>query len=116
MFHGCRKASLPLARHTYNSRERGFLRFYGYRKTSLLFAKAFLIRVCTVPDVFTVAGTRLCHSQKQQQADGAVPFRKRSTRIGKTNWYDLWGIQCNTVLQNSPPQARKFLGFSTAIS
>ena len=35
-FHGCREASLPLAKHIYKPYERGSLRFYGYKKTLLL--------------------------------------------------------------------------------
>ena len=80
-------------------------------------------------DVFTVAGKPLTVSVIRKNSNGArtrilmfnarnatLPFEKRSTRLGRTNWYDLWGTQCNTTVQNSPPQARKFLGFSTAIS
>ena len=46
--------SLPLANIFITPRERGLLRFYGYRKASLLFAKSFLICVCgSIMIVFT---------------------------------------------------------------
>ena len=95
-------------------RERGLLRFYGYRKASLLFAKSFLISVCG--SIMIVSTYRNASLSFNRYINTTLSFGKRSTRqarrTGMTRFYDDC-IQCNTILQNSPPQARKFLGFRT---
>ena len=64
-FHGCRRVSPLLINHSYNPRERDLYVFMGTgRLLRLVFAKPFLLRVRIVPDVLTIVGTRVCHSQK----------------------------------------------------
>ena len=78
---------------------RGLLRFYSYRKVSLLFAKSFLIRVCGSM-MFRRLQERVFVIRKNSNSprgleflfngyrNTTLSFGKRSTRLGKTNWYD----------------------------
>ena len=110
--------------------------FTGVRKYLCHWQDTLITRVSAGPYVFMVTGRRLCYSQKHcrftsarspmfwwlQDAslsfaktvtirDGTNPnvqwVYKRDSTIRKTMMY-----QCNTVLQNSPPQARFFLGLA----
>ena len=131
-------ASLPLAKHTPVSTD-SYGTFLQLQEGVSTLRKIILDSCIRFHDVSTNTGTRLCHSQKQYMhitvREGSNScstvietrlFHSKNALLSearRTGMTSLWSDSMMTVYnviqyywQNSPPQARKFLGFSTVRS